>query len=119
MTYEGFKNGETDAVLTKKPAVTTTATKESAVGDYQVKVSGAKAENYEISYVNGTLIIETCLGDANGDGIVNAADIVAVICDIKGHTPVGFVKKAADVNKDNNIDNSDVEAIANIIMKER
>ena len=119
LTYEGFKNGETDAVLTKKPAVTTTATKESAVGDYQVKVSGAKAENYEISYVNGTLIIETCLGDANGDGIVNAADIVAVICDIKGHTPVGFVKKAADVNKDNNIDKSDVEAIANIIMKER
>ena len=45
--------------------------------------------------------------------------IVAVICDIKGHTPVGFVKKAADVNKDNNINNSDVEAIANIIMKER
>ena len=55
LTYEGFKNGETEAVLTKKPTATTTATTASAVGDYEVKVSGAEAKNYEISYVNGTL----------------------------------------------------------------
>ena len=55
LTYEGFKNGETEAVLTKQPTVTTTATKESAVGDYEVKVSGAEAQNYEISYSDGTL----------------------------------------------------------------
>ena len=55
LSYEGFKNGETEAVLTKQPTVTCNATKESAVGDYEVKVSGAEAQNYEISYVNGTL----------------------------------------------------------------
>ena len=55
LTYEGFKNGETEAVLTKKPTATTAATTASAVGDYEVKVSGAEAKNYEISYVNGTL----------------------------------------------------------------
>jgi hypothetical protein len=55
LTYEGFKNNETEAVLTKKPTVATTATKESAVDDYTVTVSGAEAQNYEITYVNGTL----------------------------------------------------------------
>ena len=55
LEYAGFKNNETEAVLTKKPSMTTTATKESEVGDYDVKVSGAEAQNYEISYVNGTL----------------------------------------------------------------
>ena len=55
LSYDGFKNNETEAVLTKKPSATTTATKESAVGDYTVTVSGAEAQNYEITYENGTL----------------------------------------------------------------
>ena len=57
LNYEGFKNGETEAVLTKKPTVTTTATPSSEPGTYEVKLSGAEAENYEISYVAGTLTI--------------------------------------------------------------
>ena len=117
LTYEGFKNGETDDVLTKQASVTCNATKESAMGDYIVSVSGAEAQNYDISYVNGKLIIETCLGDANGDGLVNAADIVAVICHKNGNTPACFVESAADVNKDQKIDELDVKAIVNMIMK--
>lgn len=57
LTYEGFKNNETEAVLTKKPTVTTTATKESLPGTYDVSVSGAEAQNYEISYINGQLTV--------------------------------------------------------------
>jgi len=57
LTYEGFKNNETEAVLTKKPTVTTTATKESAPGEYTVIVSGGEAQNYELSYTNGKLIV--------------------------------------------------------------
>ena len=55
LTYEGFKNDETNEVLTKQPTVTTTATKDSEPGEYEVIVSGAEAENYTISYVNGIL----------------------------------------------------------------
>ena len=55
LEYEGFKNNETKDVLTKQPTASTTATKESAIDDYTVTVSGAEAQNYEISYVNGTL----------------------------------------------------------------
>jgi hypothetical protein len=57
-SYSGFKNGETEAVLIQKPTLTTTATSSSEPGTYDINVSGAEAENYEIMYVNGTLTIE-------------------------------------------------------------
>ena len=56
-SYQGFKNNETEDVLTKKPVITTTATKSSAPGSYPVTVSGAEAQNYDISYQPGTLTI--------------------------------------------------------------
>ena len=55
--YAGFKNDETSDVLTKQPTITTTATSASAPGVYDITVSGAEAQNYEISYVNGKLTI--------------------------------------------------------------
>lgn len=58
-TYKGFKNNETEAVLTKQPTVSCSATKDSPAGTYDVTVSGAEAQNYEITYKNGTLTIES------------------------------------------------------------
>ena len=115
LTYEGFKNEETKDALTKQPITTTTATKESAVGEYEVKVSGAEAQNYEISYTNGVLIIEMLLGDANGDGDVTEADVKAVAKRIMGQTPIGFDEEAADVNQDNKVNAADIVTINNII----
>ena len=57
VTYTGFKNGETDAVLETKPTVTTTATKTSAPGTYPITVSGGSAKNYVLNYINGTLTV--------------------------------------------------------------
>ena len=57
-SYEGFKNNETEDVLTTKPTLTTTATSESNPGTYDVTVSGAEAQNYAITYVKGKLTIE-------------------------------------------------------------
>ena len=59
VTYDGFKNNETSAVFTTQPTITCAATKDSPVGNYPITVSGAVAGNYEISYVAGTLTIET------------------------------------------------------------
>ena len=56
-TYEGFKNDETATVLTKQPIITTTATSASESGDYDIIVSSAEAQNYDISYVAGKLTI--------------------------------------------------------------
>ena len=55
--YDGFKNGETEEVLTRKPTLRTTASTGSAVGDYEITVSGASAKNYDITYVKGTLTV--------------------------------------------------------------
>ena len=56
-TYEGFKNNETSQVLTKQPAITTTATSSNEPGEYDITISGAEAQNYDISYVAGKLTI--------------------------------------------------------------
>ncbi len=56
-TFSGFKNNETKSVLTTQPTITTTATTSSPAGTYPVTVSGAAAQNYDISYVNGTLTV--------------------------------------------------------------
>lgn len=57
ITYEGFKNNETESALIKKPTVTTSATLGSVPGEYVITVSGCEAQNYELSYVNGKLIV--------------------------------------------------------------
>ena len=56
-TYTGFKNNETEAVLTKKPEFNCAATSVSPVGTYDIVPSSAEAQNYEISYSKGTLTI--------------------------------------------------------------
>ena len=56
-TFEGFKNNETEAVLTKQPVLATNAPDDNKPGEYEVTVSGAEASNYTISYVNGKLTI--------------------------------------------------------------
>lgn len=56
-------------------------------------------------------------GDANGDGVVDVADITAIAAYILGNTPTPFHEKAADVNNDGNIDVSDITATAGIILK--
>lgn len=55
--YEGFKYNDDVTCLTTLPSVTTTANSTSPIGTYPIIVSGAKAVNYNISYVNGTLSV--------------------------------------------------------------
>ena len=43
--------------MTKKPIATTTATKDSPVGEYPIVVSGGEAQNYELIYHNSSLIV--------------------------------------------------------------
>ena len=56
-SYDGFKNGETESVLTKQPVFSTDANEASSPAEYAVNVSSAEAENYEISYQPGTLTV--------------------------------------------------------------
>ena len=54
-------------------------------------------------------------GDANGDGVINIADVTAIINHINGSTPDSFVLSAADANGDGSINIADVTAVINII----
>jgi len=58
-TMTGFVNGDTSAVVTGSPVVSTTATTGSATGSYPITVStsGLSAANYTFQAVNGTLVI--------------------------------------------------------------
>lgn len=63
LSYEGFKNGETESVLTAKPVVSTTATADSPAGVYDITVSGGSAENYVFKYVGGKLTVNAVIQD--------------------------------------------------------
>ena len=56
-SYAGFKNGENESVLTKQPVFSCVANEASAPAEYAVTISGADAENYEISYEQGHLTV--------------------------------------------------------------
>ena len=56
-TYSGWKNAETETVLTKKPVAATTAVQTSGVGQYDITVSGGEAQNYAFSYVQAKLTV--------------------------------------------------------------
>ncbi|WP_413667751.1 MBG domain-containing protein [Mucilaginibacter sp. Mucisp86] len=57
IAYKGFVNKEDTTILSARPAISNTASKSSPAGDYPITLSGAKADNYTISYVPGTLSI--------------------------------------------------------------
>ncbi|GHV14728.1 hypothetical protein AGMMS49938_11380 [Fibrobacterales bacterium] len=57
ISYEGFVNGEDERNLDTPPIASTLATTASTVGEYEVTVSGGVSNNYEFTYVNGTLTV--------------------------------------------------------------
>ena len=63
------------------------------------------------------LVIEKSkLGDVNGDGKVNTADVVAVYTYIEKGDASGFTREACDVNADNSVNTADVVAIYTAII---
>ncbi len=57
--YSVLRNREKiEDVLTAQPVIECDATPESYAGDYEIRVSGCQADNYEFTYVDGKLTIE-------------------------------------------------------------
>ena len=72
LTYTGFVNGETTAVLTRQAVLTTTATTGSAAGSYPITFStNPTATNYTITTVNGTLTVLSATYDWTGVNSIN------------------------------------------------
>ena len=114
--YNGFKNNETESVLTSQPKFSTTATATSPMGDYTITVSGVAAQNYEPKYVNGTLTIVGQPGDVNRDGEINTTDVADVVLYTQGK-PNGIPTLFdADLNNDNRVNTTDVTQVVNLAM---
>jgi hypothetical protein len=58
ITYTSFVYGETAAVFLTPVVISTTAVTGSAPGNYPITVSGATSNNYDITFVNGTLTVQ-------------------------------------------------------------
>jgi hypothetical protein len=72
--------------------------------------------NYFPNIVEGNGEASVLEGDANGDGVVNAADIVEVVNYIMGSPSEKFDENAADVNGDKYVNAADIVGIVNLIM---
>ena len=55
-------------------------------------------------------------GDANNDGIINAADIAEITAYIMGSPSARFNFSNADINGDGTVNNADIKAISSLIM---
>lgn len=77
------------------------------------------SKSYETDVVKSTMTVTASegvkKGDANGDGKVNAYDIVEIVNYIMGTPSEKFKMKGADVNGDKTVNIADVIAIVNMI----
>ncbi len=74
LNYRGWRNSEKpETALSVLPVVECDATPDSPAGEYEIRVSGAEARNYEITYVNGTLTVEaaTAIESISADDLIN------------------------------------------------
>ena len=88
--YEGFVLDEDETVLTSQPTLQTEATTDSPVGTYRISVSGAEADNYDITFVNGTLTVVNEVAMKN----------VLLIENLSGRSGVQFVLPVELRNED-------------------
>ncbi len=79
--YSGWKNGDKETCLLSLPVASCEADINSPVGEYEITVSGAEAENYEFNYVSGVLTITVPVGI--GD-VIDEVTIPTSIYDLSG-----------------------------------
>jgi hypothetical protein len=77
-TYNGFRFGETPAVLTGTLSFSTTAIIGSPPGPYPIAPFGQGSTNYAITYVDGTLLVTSGAVSQPGAGIFGVATNLVV-----------------------------------------
>ena len=103
LTYNGFKNNETKDNLTTQPTISCSATNTSTEGVFPIVASGATSDNYNINYVNGTLIVKPFVPT-----IVISSAGVATYCSTndldfsgvtayKAYTAMGYNKQTGNI----------------------
>ena len=65
VTYDGFVNGEDESVLAGELSISSTANENSGTGNYPIIPSGLTSVNYEISFKEGELTVNSISIDAS------------------------------------------------------
>lgn len=83
---------------------------------YQYKVITTDLKETDPSNVVAVTPMTSTIGDANGSGNVDVADVITTVNYASGQEPKPFIFEAADINKDLQIDILDVVGIIRTIL---
>ena len=83
---------------------------------YLYKTLSTDLKEYDVSNTVAVTPLTSSLGDANGSGDVDVADVITTVNYAAGQDPKPFIYEAADMNTDNNIDILDVIGIIKVIL---
>ncbi len=83
---------------------------------YLYKTLSTDLKEYDVSNTVTVTPLTSSLGDANGSGDVDVADVITTVNYAAGQDPKPFIYEAADMNTDNNIDILDVIGIIKVIL---
>jgi len=83
---------------------------------YMYKVISTDLKEYDVSNIVAATPLTATLGDANGSGEVDVADVVTTVNYVVGMKPEPFVFDAADMNIDQRIDVLDVIGIVQKVL---
>ena len=83
---------------------------------YLYKVLSTDLQEYDVSNVVAATPLTSTLGDANGSGEVDVADVITTVNYAAGMDPKPFIFEAADMNTDTHIDILDVVGIIQKIL---
>ena len=98
LTYRGWRNGENaETALSVQPIIECDATIDSPAGEYEIRVSGAVAHNYEITYNNGVLTIEPATG-IDELSLDDINELIGDVYDLQGRKVTGISKGIYIVN---------------------
>lgn len=103
-------------------SVSLTADENTKVGTKNVDLEASllvtsAAASFEPQKSTSDLIVsDRVLGDANGDGDVNVADLAAIVNCILDKAPDGYDKSWADINGDGDVNVADIAAEVNVLL---
>ena len=83
---------------------------------YMYKVLSTDLQEYDVSNVVAATPLTSTLGDANGSGDVDVADVITTVNYAAGMEPKPFIFEAADMNADTFIDILDIIGIIQKIL---
>ncbi len=117
-TCLGFKNGESESVLSPMPTLTCSATSSNELGTYDINIAGAEADNYDITHQNGVLQV-SIPGDVTGTGKVDVQDATLTVNYILGNNDdkeEDYKFAVSDMNDDDVVDVFDVTGMIGAIL---